>query len=363
VTVRPFIVLADDRTGAWETAGAWADRIGGPVAVHVGTTFPVVEHAVIDLGTRHVRPEQAAAIAAEATTHLWSTADRLLHKIDSTLRGNWADEIVGAAAVHRRPVVIVPAFPAVGRTCREGIVFDGDEPVHAGPAGRDPRRRVTMSRPAEHLAACHADPIVAVRDAHALERWLASSPTGIAVCDASTDDDVERLGSVWANHGHAVFAGTAASIAAALGHGSTAAARNRTPPLDVPALVVCGSLHPAARRQLEALRQDPMSTDVEIIVSDENDGRTITENDANAVAAQLADAVSRIPARREFATIVILGGDSASAILGDSPRRIHGTVGPGMPWTLDENTVIVTRPGGFGSDRSLIELFSTRMEP
>ncbi len=390
---RCFIVLADDRTGAWETAGACADRVGHSVLVHVGATFHsagragragsagsvntpetvdsidntaenMAENMVVDLGTRHLRADHAATIAAEAAALALSRTTRLLHKMDSTLRGNWADEVLGAASVHHRPVVVVPSFPAVGRTCRGGIVFDRDQPVHTGPAGRDPRRGVTTSRPAEHLRACGAAHVVELPNAQALTQWLRTSPSGIAVCDASTENELEQLGSAWAAHGNAVFVGTAASIAAAVGAARTDSAgdRARRIPLDVPALVVCGSLHPTAREQIDALRANAVADAVEVIMSDACERETVTAVEANIVAALLAEAVRQACANTQFSTIVILGGDTAAAILGDAPRFIEGTVGPGMPWTFDAEAVIVARPGGFGSDRSLIELFSARME-
>jgi uncharacterized protein YgbK (DUF1537 family) len=80
-------------------------------------------------------------------------------------------------------------------------------------------------------------------------------------------------------------------------------------------------------------------------------------------AAALAQRVNNTRRRAAFASIVILGGDTAAAVLGDEPRRIGGTVGVGMPWTVDGDTTIVTRPGGFGHEQSLVELFSARMEP
>ena len=44
------------------------------------------------------------------------------HKIDSTLRGNWAAEIRARAHVTGLRVLVVAAWPAMGRTCIGGVV-------------------------------------------------------------------------------------------------------------------------------------------------------------------------------------------------------------------------------------------------
>ena len=45
-----------------------------------------------------------------------------MHKFDSTLRGNWAEEISAVAARGRR-VVMIPSHPLAGRICAGGVVY------------------------------------------------------------------------------------------------------------------------------------------------------------------------------------------------------------------------------------------------
>jgi uncharacterized protein YgbK (DUF1537 family) len=90
---------------------------------------------------------------------------------------------------------------------------------------------------------------------------------------------------------------------------------------------------------------------------------SVTSTEAIETATALAQRVNNARRRTAFASIVILGGDTAAAVLGNEPRRIGGTVGLGMPWTVEGDTTIVTRPGGFGDEQSLVRLFSARMEP
>ena len=366
MTTPTFVVLADDRTGAWESAGGCADRLGTAIPVWTGALVDLAPDIVIDVGTRHLQEDHAAAIVRHVCERVRGSGDaRILHKIDSTLRGNWAHELVSAAALHAGPVILVPSFPRVGRTCRGGTVFDGDGPVHHGAAGRDHRRPVMSSRPADYLHSAGAHAVVELRSADELRQWLAATPRGFAVCDAETDADLDALGALWSAHPGSSFAGTAASVAAAVGASRprNGLAGSRHPPLPGPALVVCGSLHPAARRQLATLRSEAIGPTVEIIASDQPDSEAVTATQASITATLLAEATVRARTKTRFASVVIIGGDTAAAILGDGARMIEGTVGPGLPWSIDGDAVIVTRPGGFGAERSLIELFSARMAP
>ena len=50
-------------------------------------------------------------------------------------------------------------------------------------------------------------------------------------------------------------------------------------------------------------------------------------------------------------TLVVIGGDTAAALLGDAPRMVGGFVAPGMPWSRDDDgggPLVVTKAGGFG---------------
>ena len=97
-----------------------------------------------------------------------------------------------------------------------------------------------------------------------LAAWLAAA-TGapFAVCDAATEADLAAVAAAWAGRPDVLLAGTAATVAAAgavVGAAAgTARRRSAGPaagaavPLAPPVLVVCGSLHAMARRQVAHL--------------------------------------------------------------------------------------------------------------
>jgi uncharacterized protein YgbK (DUF1537 family) len=404
-TTPDLLVAADDRTGALEVGGVCADAGWGPVDVAVGLGGTGTSRIrVVDLATRHLGPDAAAeqvrAVADEPSR-------RVAHKIDSTLRGNWAHELTARLERAATRVLLVPAFPAVGRTCTAGVVDEHGRPVGESPAGRDARSPVGSSRPSEHLRLAGAMSVAEVSLGGGLSEWIITGD-GIAVCDAATDADLAAIGRIWAGVAdqNIVFAGTAGSIGAAacalvglaglVGvNGVEPAAPGRLEggltspvrPLPLPALVVCGSLHPAARVQVAELvargavvieldDEDggrdpgvvvgprwPSSADVVVLVSKPPTSLPVGSDEAEVMATRLGECARELVAGGVVATIVVVGGDTAAAVLGNTTMSVGGTVAAGMPWCRSaavDGVLVVTKSGGFGSRRTLTDLLLER---
>lgn len=375
-----FTVAADDRTGALETAAAMADAGVGPVSVvpwgvgvKSGAARPGGQFIVFDLGSRHLVPAAALARAGSLRGELSG------HKMDSTLRGNWAAEVAGRLQTATAALVI-PALPALGRTCVDGVVLDHGQPVHLGAAGSDVRRRVTTSRPAESLRAAGVVEVVELASVAAARTWL-GAPSGVAVLDASDEETIVAATTAWcaavtvAGSVDVVLVGTSAVMGAAAAaisperRSSVASGRRGT---DGPVLIACGSVHPAARTQLAWLERHG------VLVSSVGDddaarelvaGRTValstelpvgevTEATAVAVSAELASRVHSIMERCRIGALVLIGGDTAAAVLGDAAVLVEGSIGAGTAVVTAEGlgVPVVARPGGFGSETALAEL-------
>ena len=113
-------LIADDLTGALDTAAQFTGRIG-PLPVLLDRTMPAPEGSyALDLSCRDRDQETAVAAAREAVRH-FAGADLAFKKIDSLLRGHWAVELAGIvrSGMFRR-IVLAPAFPAQGRVTRGG---------------------------------------------------------------------------------------------------------------------------------------------------------------------------------------------------------------------------------------------------
>jgi uncharacterized protein YgbK (DUF1537 family) len=318
------MVTADDRTGALEVAAQIAGSVG-PVDATVGRAPDGA--GVVDLQTRSLSDDAAALLAGDAPVAGWNA-----HKIDSTLRGNWAAETRARSVSTGLRVVLVPAWPAMGRTCVGGVVHVLGAPVAAVRSSLEEVDQLTG--PAQ------------------LASWLRGSAKFAAV-DVEEDVQLLEVADVLVDH-DVLLVGPAGPIGAAFAARFGVTAPTTAPLLALPALVVCGSASDVSHEQLRRLKS--ARPDIEVLVAPPSTGPLVP-----GVAASLA-ADARVRAGG-MATVVVVGGDTAAAFLGDSPRRVHGTVLPGLPWSLDQHDgghVVVTKAGGFGVPDTLVRVFGDR---
>ena len=383
-----LLVAADDRTGAYETAAHLAGALGIAVPVtawparpELATTIPSQPAApdaegcaghsvgVVDLGSRHLGPGEARDRSAALVT-----AGRHAHKIDSTLRGNWADEL----AAYHRPVLLVPALPVFGRVCRDGIVFDNGLPVHASPAGTDVRRRITSSRPADLLRSAGVAAVCDGCDPASVARWL-DEPEGVCVADVADDETIDALVAAWRDaDDEIVLAGTGVAVGRAFGGAASTGATTEVG-VDGAILVVCGSVHPTSRAQLataertgvtvtyiaDSISARALARDGVLILASEIPVGDVDEPLAVAAASELARGARSLTSAVDVAATIVIGGDTAAALIGPATVEVRGTLGGGTA-VLDVDgwpCEIVTRSGGFGDDGALVGLIGALRRP
>jgi uncharacterized protein YgbK (DUF1537 family) len=357
-------VAADDRTGALETAAALADRGGAPVPVAVWPDFPPgTGSTVVDLCSRHLTAEEAASRAATLRG-----SGPLAHKIDSTLRGNWAAELVARHRATGRAVLLVPALPALGRVCVNGVVTLDGRSVHEGAVGADARRAVSSSRPAEALRSWGVT-VHELADMRAVLAWM-GAPDGVAVADAADDATIDGIVHRWREVDGVIIAGTSAVIGAAVGAPPRHTGRRHV--VQPPTLVVCGSLHPNARAQISHAaaagavvtdRFDPsvlraMLQGTPVILRSPDAAGPVTDADALQIATGLVQEAGAVVESGHVGTLIVLGGDTAAALLGDALVVVHGSVrsGTALVESLVVDVPVITRAGGFGAVDALSEL-------
>jgi len=95
--------------------------------------------------------------------------------------------------------------------------------------------------------------------------------------------------------------------------------------------------------------------DVEVVMSP--GGR---DGDADAVAIELAGRAHRLVGELQARTVILIGGDTAAAFIGDAAVAVYGSVGVGI--SLGEATLgtrrlrLACKPGGFGTTNTLVDL-------
>lgn len=343
-----LLVTADDRTGALETGGACAD-LGYRVRLD---TAPVDgdDCVLLDLASRHLRPRDAAERTLVAHRH---AARFRCHKMDSGLRGNWPHEVAALLATGRR-IGVLASFPDAGRRCVDGTVLIHGVPVAETAFARDPRNRVTSSRPEDYLraAGCGA----------ALRRG------DLVVFDAGDNAELARAAAQCREEDRVPVGSTGGIAAYAAGLRPPEAAA--PPTLPRPSLVLCGSLHPVSRSQIAALPGPSFGPDDRFAIVDALrrgvDAIVVTPAVHGEIDDAMADAMAARLASRAWTwlesgggrSLVILGGDTAAAVLGERSLRVLGTVDTGLSLceTADGKHTIVTKGGGIGEPSTLLKL-------
>lgn len=376
-------VVADDLTGAGDTAVQFL-RAGWSTELQLSPAPSTAEVVAVSTDSRALPAELAARAADEAVRRLRGAgAARLYKKVDSTLRGPIRAEIDATLAAWSPGAVAVvcPAFPATGRTVRDGVLLVDGVEVHRTAVGRDPVTPVTESRIAVLLGAEHVR--LTGDDARAdAELLRAGGP--VVVADAETEEDLDRLAAAVTALGPDAVPVGSAGLASRL---ARSWAEQEAP---APALVVVTSLHQTARGQVEELvadprtrieqpapgdladeeawrswtsgaleRFDPSTAHTALVAPEDRDGQL----DPAAVARRMGEFAAALAGRHELSGFVVTGGDGARALTRALEARaiaLTGEVAPGIPiGTLSggprHGRAIVTKAGGFGSPTALLE--------
>lgn len=324
--IAELFVTADDRTGALEIGGIVAND---DFSVPVGVSAATGKCCVVDIASRHVAPETAYKRMREAHS---TEAKHRCHKMDAGMRGRWPHEVRALVDMGHR-IAVVPSFPDAGRRCKDGVVYIFDEPVLDSPFGSDP-----LSAP------CSNKPIEVLEDADCLT-------DAIEVWDANDNDDLQAAVKRCREEGRILVGPTGAVGAYAqtvFPHVAPISVE-----LETPILIVCGSLNKTSRRQLRRLGEPIHSIDEDLpefagvaVWATEIPNAPIDIEHAENTARQIAKRVHEI--RSCVSTLLIIGGDTAAAFVGDATLHALGCVAPGIPVSRFEDQILITKGGGIG---------------
>ncbi len=419
------VLLADDLTGALDCAAAFASR-GVASFVSTGRDIagaPRADLVSVNMDTRRMPARDAAAVVVGTVAAARAAGARVRYvKIDSTLRGHPGVEIGAAAeASGAQLVVVTPAFPATGRTVEDGRLSVHGVPLAETEVGRDPLSPVATSRVAEvlrqhcrlPLRTCSLRDIRSGRVRHTLAVGMGgAAPDGpsLLLCDATSDADLDRLvaaalrsESAAATVLFAGSAGLASALARASWRPSDVAAA--TPIAEPPILLVTASQRALAGRQIAQLAARRLADVHPLSFQIDGSGgairahfdrqavagalaerrsvvlRAVLRGDlpgpapairaaADAITQQLAAIVAGLVSEHAIGGLVLVGGDTAFAVLsaiGAGGIVLAGEVEPGAPvgaiagGPLD-GAAIATKAGAFGDDETLVRLFH-RLDP
>ncbi len=336
-------ILADDLTGACDAAAAFLNA-GRTVRVWLGDSAPFAAPESVQAfnsASRSLPPAKASRIVRRVAHTLAGLPGAMMFKkIDSAARGPLAAEVLAAQrGSGARAVLLAPAFPAAGRTVRNGILEVKDaagQITHIDLVSLfSPRDRALIQRVARpsHLAA-------------AIE-------TGkpVLLCDSRAQSSLEAFARSAGKIPGLLLAGSA-GLAQALAATAPRPRRRAPSPSAARTLLIVGSDHPLTRLQLAKINcRSPRTVRVLRIHHSRRDPARI------------------LGAFRSFApqALILTGGDTAlfaANVLGAHSLVLQGQLAPGIPWGIvqggvAENCLAITKSGGFGSPAIFNQILST----
>lgn len=254
------LIIADDFTGALDTGVQLASR-GAATRVCLcsrdgpdfeGMSRQGVQVAVVDAETRHMSPQKAYEIVSSLTVRAKKIGiPHILKKTDSALRGNVGSELQAILdASGERVLPFLPAFPRMDRTTRKGVQYIGETPVADSVFGTDPFEPVARS---------YVPDIIGIQSSVRTEvipvgKCFTDDGGGpkVSVFDTETTEQMGCIAGVLkekkALSVMAGCAGLAEKLPEVLG---LVGACPPIPSMSSRFIVVCGSVNPITRRQLD----------------------------------------------------------------------------------------------------------------
>lgn len=370
------VIIADDLTGAAETAAVFLGRSGG-VELHLGdhtlrsSADGRLPTQVVDLGTR-TSDESTAVDALAHAVSLIPAGTPIVKKIDSLLRGHVGAEIHCLARSH--PVIVAAGLPAARRVVRDGIVHVGDSPLHetslwAAESTPAPTSIAAMVNGIDHVVIGHGP--------HRAELIAAACRRGVvAICDVATDTDLDDIVAAASRIPDVRLVGTSALAAAVARTMPDEDAPSAPHAASLPVLAVVGTADEIKTAQITALEGAGVPhvpvhvdhlladrVDLDALAAALDSGAAVVTIDGelrpgttSGVARALAATVAALDLRRR-AHLVLTGGETARAVidaLGIESLRPVGEVERGAVVSITpDHRMIATKPGSFGDADTL----------
>ncbi len=411
-------IIADDLTGADDTALQFHLKGCNTQILLDYLTTPLgkanTQTWAVSTETRNLPPEDAVKIVEEAAKSFTENlnAEYIYKKIDSTLRGNIAQEslkvleVIGADAA-----IVVPAFPAEGRTTVGGYHLLKGMPIERTEVARDPYSPISQSHVPTLLRQqvdnpeliAHIPLITVMKGAGPLLlefKKLIEEKKKLIIVDAVTTTDMEQIALAIEKSTNKILPCGSAGLAQSLTKCWLPDVKYQhinkvIPPL--PVLILSGSKSPLSKIQLKKLAESDendsyiIELTLEQIVNKPEDAfvENILEHlatekivavhfkeyeDETAKAEEIGifpesishliinylTSLSLAVTKKQNLISLFVGGETSYKCcnaLGSRQLQIIDQVEPAIPICLDhEARWIVTKSGNFGTPSTLVNI-------
>ena len=407
-----WAIIADDFTGAGDSAVHFVSQ-GDPVLLLVNkNAFKEIgdkpETIVLNTDTRFLDRDTAYRKVFEATCNLYSWGYRnIFKKIDSTLRGNPADEIAAVMdAGGFKFVIVAPSAPKNRRTVVDGICMINGVPLHKTTIANDPFTPITSDKISDIFQIRFSQsikelPLSCIRskkdNLFEIVKNEVTRGTRVFISDAESIEDLKKLSSLSSLEG-ILFAGSsglAEALAGSVNHFSSI----HTPVIPLnQILFTIGSLSEQSQiqcknlldneeineiiveasnividpqkerdrilRKLDYLRQKcPILLRTDAIIN-KTDSGSIDKNIGAIVSQFLGDLSREIIQRCNIKLLFASGGDTASQIikyLDTDVIRFVSEIIPGIPFgyfnspAVGRRIYFISKSGGFGEEDAMLQ--------
>ncbi len=209
-----YLIVADDFTGANDTGVQMRRRGLATNVMFAGRKIPADDSSiVIDTESRGMTGEEAKAATARAVADVeFSSFKYVIKKIDSTLRGNVAEEVLAVdEAFGSELVIFAPALPDLGRTTEGGIHMLKGVRITETELAKDPKKPVMEDDLGKILKKVYDEPVIYVSLNQIREGEIVLDGARLFVCDATKNSDLQAvIGAAIATGKKVLWVGTAA---------------------------------------------------------------------------------------------------------------------------------------------------------
>lgn len=255
------MIIADDLTGSLDAGVCFSSR-NMKTFVMITVDFPTpkfnytndLEVLVVNTNSRHIHYTEAGnRIKNIVERGKQLKFDAFFKKTDSTLRGNIGAEL--EMLLHETGVKVlpyIPGHPKMGRTTVNGIHYVHDVPLHETRYAEDPLDPTIDSHVDQILKKQTQSRLFVISNDDYDIRHISGNEEGILIFDCTNETDIRKIGqNLKSNNYLNVTAGTA-GFAEILAELMRPQARiKRIPEVNMPVLIVNGSLNKVSMEQVE----------------------------------------------------------------------------------------------------------------
>lgn len=252
-----LLVIADDFTGALDTGVQFSSQ-GIPTLVSTEVEVDYLKVAediqvlVLNSESRHLNFEKAyekiQKILVEANA---AGIPYLYKKVDSALRGNISAEIKAILDTCEQEIIpFLPAYPEMNRILQDGQLYIDGDLVSESVFGADPYEPVKESNVLIRLEKEAGVQTTLIQDSN-----LPKDVKGVCVFDAQSEDNLVAQGELLKEQNLLQVTVGCAGFAKVLAKQLFPQPKEISYQLKKPVVVVCGSVNPITKKQIEYVEQ------------------------------------------------------------------------------------------------------------